>query len=215
MSEETKTTRLELIETKNRIRLAEKGHDLLKQKRDVLVMEFFRILKKARDRRSELNRQMETAFKSLAVAEAYHGLFEIESIALAVKKAPGVTVEARNVMGVKIPRISGEGVKKNLLERGYSFIGSSAKIDECAEAFENALEMAIELAETENALKRLVAEIEKTKRRVNALEYVLLPRLQEKKKYVSMRLDEIEREQFIALKTIKRKLTAKKEMKGS
>lgn len=210
MAEETKTTRLELIETKARVKLAEKGHGLLKQKRDVLVMEFFRILKRAKDRRNELNRQMEKSFKALAVAQAFHGVFEIESISLAVKKAPGVVVEAKNVMGVKIPSITGAEVKKKLLERGYSFIGSSAKIDECAEAFENALEMAIELAETENALKRLIAEIEKTKRRVNALEYVLLPRLHEKKKYISNRLDEIEREQFIALKTIKRKLNAKK-----
>ncbi len=210
MAEETKTTRLELIETKNRIRLAENGYSLLKKKRDVLVMEFFKILKKAKDRRQEFNREMEKAFKSLAVAEAEHGLLEIENIALSVKKAPGVNVEGKNVMGVRIPSIQGTSVKKSVLERGYSFVGTSAKIDECADAFENALDMAIELAETENALRRLVAEIEKTKRRVNALEYILLPRLHDRKKYISTRLDEIEREQFIALKTIKRKLSAKK-----
>ncbi|HIH16683.1 MAG TPA: V-type ATP synthase subunit D [Candidatus Diapherotrites archaeon] len=208
--EDIKTTRLELIETRGRVVLAEKGHNLLKQKQDVLILEFFKILGKAKDLRNELNTQMTAAFQGLAVAEAYHGIHELEAVALAVKTASGINVQVKNVMGVKIPEIRGRDVKKTLTERGYSVVGTSAKIDEAASAFEGALEMVIKLGETENALKRLVREIEKTKRRVNSLEFILIPRLKEKVKIISMRLEGLERDQFIALKIVKKKIAAKK-----
>src|SRR3989344_8797856 len=105
---------------------------------------------------NELNAQMTAAFQGLAVAEAYHGIHELEAVALAVKTASGINVQVKNVMGVKIPEIRGRDVKKTLTERGYSVVGTSAKIDEAASAFEGALEMVIKLGETENALKRLV-----------------------------------------------------------
>src|SRR3989338_5021955 len=154
MAEDVKTTRLELIETKGKIRLAEKGHKLLKQKRDVLVLEFFKIMKKAKDLRSEMNSLMSVSFKALGMAEAYHGVYEIENIALSVKKAPNIDVTQKNVMGVRIPEINSNYVSKTLLERGYSIVGSSAKIDETSSNFEKSLELVIKLAETETALKR-------------------------------------------------------------
>ncbi|MEK6958034.1 MAG: V-type ATP synthase subunit D [archaeon] len=206
MAEEVKTTRLELIEMRGRIRLAKNGHKLLKQKRDVLVLEFFKIMKQAKDLRSELNERMKKAFEALAVAQAYHGILEMESITGVVQKAPPVQVETRNVMGVNIPSIRTEYVQKKAGQRGYSIQGSSAKIDEAAEAFEKSLEIVLKLAETENALKRLIKEIEKTKRRVNALDYIMIPDLERKAKYIILRLEEMEREQFISLKTIKAKL---------
>ncbi|MCX6776385.1 MAG: V-type ATP synthase subunit D [Candidatus Micrarchaeota archaeon] len=203
--EQVKPTRMELLNIKEKIKLSEKGHKLLKQKRDVLILEFFAIFEKARDIRSELNAQMAKAFTSLAIAQAYHGIFEIESASLAVKKAPGVRVTVRNVMGVKIPKVESSYVKKGLMDRGYGLLGSSAKIDEAAESFEGALDTIIKLSETETALKRLIEETEKTKRRVNALEYVILPRFKEQAKYINMRLDEMERETFSTLKHIKKK----------
>ena len=208
--DDIKTTRLELIETRNKVSLAERGHHLLKQKQDVLILEFFKILGKAKDLRNELNAQMGRAFNTLAVAEAYHGIQELEAVALAVKTASGINVSVKNVMGVRIPEIRGRDVKKRLTERGYSIVGTSAKIDEAAGAFENSLEMVIKLAETENSLKRLVREIEKTKRRVNALEHILIPKLKGQVKLIAMRLEGLERDQFIALKMVKRKLAAKK-----
>ncbi|MBI4210578.1 MAG: V-type ATP synthase subunit D [Candidatus Diapherotrites archaeon] len=211
MADDVKTTRLELIETRSRIRLAENGHKLLKQKRDVLVLEFFRIMKQAQDQRAELNARMKDAFDALAMARAYHGIMEVENIALTVKKAPNVEVQSKNIMGVHIPSIKGEYVAKSLAERGYSMQGSSAKIDESASAFEKALEIVIKLAETENALKKLIKEIEKTKRRVNALDYIMIPRLRGTAKYIIMRLEEMEREQFISLKTIKAQLEKQEE----
>src|SRR3989344_1572774 len=108
MADDVKTTRLELIETRNKIRLAENGHKLLKQKRDVLVLEFFKIMKQAQDQRAVLNSRMKDAFDALAMAQAYHGILEVENISLAVKRAPNIEVESKNVMGVHIPHIKGE-----------------------------------------------------------------------------------------------------------
>ena len=215
MEEMVNPTRMEFLNIKNRIRLADKGHRLLKQKRDVLIMEFFAILEQAKDIRGELNKQMTRAFGSLAIAEAYHGIFEVESAAMAVKKVPNVEIKVKNVMGVKIPDITGKYVKKSVMERGYGFVGSSAKIDEASDAFETSLGTIIELAKTENALKKLIREIEKTKRRVNALEYVLLPRLRSQARFISMKLDEMERSNFFTLKMLKKKMAARAKNSGS
>ncbi len=210
MAEEpVKPTRMELINIKNRIKLAAKGHKLLKQKRDVLVLEFFAILKRAKDLRSVLNAQMKTAFTSLAVAQAYHSLAEIEGTALAIKKVPNVKTSVKNVMGVKIADIEGTYEKRGAFDRGYSFAGSSAKIDEAASGFEGAMVTVIELAKNENALRNLLKEIETTKRRVNALEFVVVPRLTGESSYISMRLDEMEREGLFTMKMVKKKINAK------
>ncbi len=206
MAENPNPTRMELIKSRERIKLARKGHKLLKQKRDVLIMEFFKILSRAQDLRDELNTQMAEAYKAMAVAQAHHGVAEVEAIAMSVEGDPSVSINVKNVMGLKIPSIKAEVSEKPLMERGYSIIGSSAKIDESAAAFSSALVMIVRLAETENAIRKLIREIEKTKRRVNALEYVMLPRLESQALSISFRLQEMERDSFVMLKTIKRKL---------
>ena len=208
MAEESvKPTRMELINLRGKYKLAEKGHRLLKQKRDVLIMEFFAIMEKAKDLRGNLNLQMADAYKSMAIAQGYHGIFEVENAAMSVKKASNVDIKVRNVMGVRIPEIKGEYVSKTTFSRGYSVLGTSAKIDEAALNFEKSLEIVIQLAKNENAMKKLINEIEKTKRRVNALEYVIMPRIKRQQRYISMRLDEMERETFFTLKMIKKKLS--------
>jgi len=214
MAETPNPTRMELILSRARIKLAKKGHKLLKQKRDVLIMEFFKILSKAKDLRTELNISMAGAYKSIAIAQAYHGVAEVENISLSVSPAPGVKIDVRNVMGLKISKIESESHElKPLIQRGYSIVGTSAKIDDSAESFTKALSLIIRLAETENAIRKLIREIEKTKRRVNALEFVLIPRLSEQAAQIQFRLEEMERDSFVMLKTIKRKLKAVEEKK--
>ncbi|PIT84216.1 V-type ATP synthase subunit D [Candidatus Micrarchaeota archaeon CG10_big_fil_rev_8_21_14_0_10_45_29] len=214
MAENPSPTRMELIRTRSRIKLAKKGHKLLKQKRDVLIMEFFKILSKAKDLRTELNTHMAKAYKSIAIAQAYHGAAEVENISMSVTNAPDVAIEVKNVMGLKISKIEVEEVKpKQLTKRGYSIVGSSAKIDEACEDFTSALSLVIKLAETENAIRKLIREIEKTKRRVNALEFVVLPRMGAQSKLIQFRLEEMERDSFVMLKTIKRKLAKNTEIK--
>jgi len=208
MAETPNPTRMELLNARSRIKLARKGHKLLKQKRDALILEFFKILSRAKDLRAELNAQMQKCYSSLAVAQAYHGIYEVENAALSVHKASGVNIQVRNIMGVKIPQIQSSVQAKTLLTRGYSIIGTSAKIDDVAENFEAAFALVVQLAETENAIRKLIREIEKTKRRVNALEFVVLPRLESQATLISFRLQEMERDSFVMLKMIKRKLSA-------
>ncbi|NYZ76915.1 V-type ATP synthase subunit D [Candidatus Micrarchaeota archaeon] len=204
-------TRMELIKTKERIALAKKGHKLLKQKRDALILEFFKILKKAEDLRGELAKKMAKGYRSLAVAQLYHPVHQLEKVSLDLRKDIDLDVEVRNVMGVKIPSIEVKMEQKDFIRLpGYSVAGTSAKIDEAVQDFDEILAMVIKLAQTETAIKRLILEIEKTKRRVNALEYVLVPRLEDTKNLIAFRLDEMERDSFVSLKSIKRKLEEKK-----
>ncbi len=204
--EAVRPTRMELLNARQKLLLARKGYDLLRKKRDALVIELFSTIRRTRDMRSQVNHQVIEAHKKLAVARAVHGDLFIEAQALAAKTVPEVEVTAKNIMGVKIPEITATKVKRNIFERGYSVHGSSAKFDEAVEAFENALNQVIELAETETALKRLIREIERTNRRVNALEYVVQPELEATIKMISSHLNRLEAEQFFALKLTKRRL---------
>jgi len=205
--ETVRPTRMELLNTRQRLVLARKGYDLLKKKRDALILELFSTIRKTKDMRSQVNRQVIEAHKKLAVARAVHGDLFVEANALAAKKAPEIEVSAKNIMGVKIPEITATKMKRNIFERGYSVHGSSAKFDEAVEAFENALNQIIELAETETALKRLIKEIERTSRRVNALEYVVQPELEGTIKMISSHLNRLEAEQFFGLKLTKKRLS--------
>ncbi len=200
-------TRMELLKIKKRTKLAEKGHKLLKEKRDALIMEFFNSLEKAKKARGELDERIGAAYQRLAIAEAVSGNLAVKSAAMAVSPAGGVEIETRNIMGVIMPSIEKKEFKRKLTERGYGFIKTSAKTDEAAASFEQAMNKVLEVAEIEGALLKLGEEIEKTKRRVNALEYNLIPKLAATQKYIRMRLDEMERENFFRLKIIKRRLT--------
>lgn len=215
MAENFNPTRMELLKAKQRIALAKKGHKLLKQKRDALVMEFFKILEKAKDMRTELNTTLSGSYRTLALAQIFHSIYEIEAMASQIQKAPGVKIEVKNVMGVKIPSIESVEVHKTTEQRGYSIVGSSAKIDEAADSFERSLDMIVKLAETENALRKLIREIEKTKRRVNALEFIVIPRLDAQAKLIRFRLEEMERDSFFVLKMMKKKLGKKAKKSAS
>ena len=206
MKENVKPTRTELLNTKQRLVLAEKGHKLLKQKRDALVLEFFQVIKKAKDLRSQLDNQIIQAYNSLAVAEVLHSRDFLETVALSSHAVPEVSVSTKNIMGVKIPAIKGESINRKLLERGYSLSSTSAAFDDCVENFEESVNLIIQLAETESALKRLLAEIEKTNRRVNALEYNIQPGLKETIKEIQGHLNRLEGELFFSLKVTKKRL---------
>lgn len=214
MAEQPNPTRMELLRIKDRITLAKKGHKLLKQKRDALILEFFKILKKSKDIRSELNVKMKGAYASLAVAKAYHSTFEIEALSLATAKAMDVDVQVKNVMGVKIPNLTTTIEKRAYPNKGYSLVGTTTMLEQAVEDYEQVLDMALQLAETEIAIKRLITEIEKTKRRVNSLEFIMIPRLEEQRKMIAFKLDELERDGFVSLKVIKRKLEKEKAEKA-
>ncbi|MCA1814350.1 MAG: V-type ATP synthase subunit D, partial [Halobacteriales archaeon] len=124
---------------------------------------------------------------------------------MALLNTPRIDVKRRNLMGVVVPKVEGSSVRARLDQRGYGVIGTSAHIDEAAKAFENLVATSITAAEVETSMKRLLAEIEKTKRRVNALEFKVIPDLVETRNFIVFRLEEMERENIFRLKKIKAK----------
>jgi len=205
MAKDVKPTRKNLMEIEERIELSERGHDTLEKKRDGLIMEFMDILDQAQDVRSEMEANYEEAQRSIDMARAMEGDVAVRGAAAALKEHPEITTQSKNIMGVVVPQIESTKVRKDLSERGYGVLGTSARIDEAAEAYEDLLETLILAAEVETAMKKMLDEIETTKRRVNALEFKLLPELNENKEYIEQKLEEQEREEIFRLKKIKAK----------
>ncbi len=208
MAKDVKPTRKNLMAIDERIELSERGHDTLEKKRDGLIMEFMDILDQAQDVRNDLEATYQEAQQSLDMARAMDGDIAVRGAAEALKEHPEITTQSRNIMGVVVPQIESSKVKKNLDERGYGLVGTSARIDEVAEAYEELLEQIILAAEVETAMKKMLEEIETTKRRVNALEFKLLPELHDSKDYIEQKLEEQEREEIFRLKKIKAKKEA-------
>jgi len=200
---DVKPTRMELIETKRKIKLSKSGYKLLKMKRDGLIMEFFELLPKVKDLRGQLSELYSDAMEKLAIAIAADGKTALESAANCLNKAPEVELSSKNIMGVVVPSVEVTAVEKSLEDRGYGLIGTSIRVDEAVHAFEKLSEMIILAAEGETTMKKLLDEIESTKRRVNALEFKVIPNLEEIAKYISFRLEELERESIFGLKRIK------------
>lgn len=201
--QDVKPTRSELIELKRKIKLSESGHKLLKMKRDGLILEFFEILKKAKTVRAELDEQFVVSQEKINIAKSVEGIVTVKSTAFSFKDTPRLEVESKNVMGVVVPKIESSSIKKDINERGYGIIGTSSRIDEAAEAYENLVDKIILAAEIETTIKKLLDDIEKTKRRVNALEFKVIPELSEARDFIILRLDEMERENTFRLKRIK------------
>jgi len=193
------------MQIEDRIELSERGHDTLEKKRDGLIMEFMEILDQAQDVRSEMEADYHQAQRAIDMARAMEGDVAVRGAASALKEHPEITTQSKNIMGVVVPQIESTKVQKNLEERGYGVLGTSARIDEAAEAYEELLESVILAAEVETAMKKMLEEIETTKRRVNALEFKLLPELREAQEYIEQKLEEQEREEIFRLKKIKAK----------
>ncbi|MDZ5811185.1 V-type ATP synthase subunit D [Halorubrum sp. AD140] len=205
MAKDVKPTRKNLMAIEDRIDLSERGHDTLEQKRDGLIMEFMDILDQAQDVRSDVSETYETAQRKIDMARAMEGDVAVRGAAAALKEHPEITTQSKNIMGVVVPQIESSKVRKSLDERGYGLLGSSARIDEAADAYEALLEKVILAAEVETAMKKMLTEIETTKRRVNALEFTLLPSLYENQEYIEQKLEEQEREEIFRMKKIKAK----------
>jgi len=197
---------MELLKIRKRIKLAQKGHRLLKEKRDALIMEFFSMLERARVARKELNASLIIAYQDVVLAEASAGMLAIRSASYAVQDEGSVNIASKNIMGVFVPTIEKKDFSKKLSERGYGFVGTPVKLDEAARSFEISSNKVLVVAEIEGSLNRLAEAIQKTKRRVNSLEYILIPRLTNTRKHIQMKLDEMNRESFFRLKKIKNKL---------
>ena len=202
MTQDVKPTRSELLKIRKQIGLATSGHKLLKKKRDGLILEFFKLYKKAKPLRNELVALYGEAVEKLNIARVLRSDLELKSIALAIKSSSELVIRQRNVMGVSVLNIEPPEIRKRLLERGFGTFNSIVVV-QSSDAYEKVLEKIIKIAEYETSLKNLLIEIDKTKRRVNALEFNTIPVLEKQKAFITLRLEEMERENIFRMKRIK------------
>ncbi len=202
-------TRMELIRLRKRVDLAQRGHDLLKEKMDALVMEFFDVLKQIRGVRDGALKQLSVAHRSLSICFATMGTIETSQASKESRRELQVELSTRSIMGVAVPSLEVGKTERNVLARGYSIHATSAAIDDASKDFERALGLLIKLAELEESARALARELERTRRRVNALEYIIIPRLRGTIRFITMKFDEMERENFARLKRIKAMIEAR------
>lgn len=198
-------TRSVLLDLKRRIKLSQSGHKILKMKRDGLIIEFFEVMEKARQMRAGVATDFEVAMKKITIARAIDGEVNVRSAAYALNKYPAVKLSSKSIMGMMVPKVEADSIHTDILNKGYGVLDTSAYVEEAAASFEKLLETLIRAAEVETTMKKLLDEIEKTKRRVNALEFKIIPDLKESERFVKFRLEEMERENTTRLKHIKKK----------
>ncbi|PKQ30084.1 MAG: V-type ATP synthase subunit D [Actinobacteria bacterium HGW-Actinobacteria-10] len=209
--EEVRPTRAELLERREQIKLAEQGMDLLKQKRDALLIEFMGVMDETLRLSESLQKSVSEAQYSLAVAKAVDGTVALRSAGMATHGEIVVDMTGTKIMGVSVPVVTkGESPIRSSFTRGYAVTGISSRVDETAGKFEQILDVIIEYADIETRLKRLGEEIQKTNRRVNALEQITVPQLREQVTYIRQTLDERAREDLFRLKKVKKKIERKK-----
>jgi V/A-type H+-transporting ATPase subunit D len=195
-------TRLEYIRTKRRILIAKKGLKLLKLKRQALILEFFNTSKTASALRGSLQSELIKGYETIRMAEMLAGSMRLENEAMKLSQMANLEVMSKSIMGVNIPKIVGgqrELLAEHLLELPTS-------INESIRVFQRIHTIVLEIAEKETALRKLLYEIERTKRKSNAIENIFIPKLVSALKFITFRLDEMERDTFIMLKTVKRKM---------
>jgi V/A-type H+/Na+-transporting ATPase subunit D len=207
-------TRINLINSKKEIRIARKGHSLLTRKREVLVLEFMKLLKLSGADRKMLEEMLSKAYDVVAVSSAYVGDFSLNASAANLRDSTSVKIAGKNIMGVKVPEI--DMTEESMGPNDFiGIVGSSAATDDITDAFSEVKRVLVEIVKREQGLRRLVLEIDKTKRRVNALEYVMIPRIVSQSRYIAMRLEEMDRDTFSALKHVKKRLAAAQEVNRS
>ncbi|MBI5788482.1 MAG: V-type ATP synthase subunit D [Candidatus Schekmanbacteria bacterium] len=204
--EQVSPTRMNLLAKKAQIKLAKQGVDLLKKKRDALVKEFFAIVQILLEARKKLEKTAGNAYRSLMIAKGIDGDQALNSAAAAGKRDVKIGIDRKILWGLEIPEVHKEGInfRRELLGRGYSITGVSARVDMAGENFEEILNQLLDIASVEVHLKRLGQEIKKTSRRVNALEQTLVPRLTSQTRFIKNALEERAREDTFRLKHIKK-----------
>ena len=208
ISTDIRPTRLEYLRAKKRIKIAQKGLKLLKLKRQALILEFFSITKSSARLRGKLNSELIRGYQSIRMAEMLDGEMRLENEAMKIPRLKKLLITPKNVMGVKIPRLEG-GTREQALTEYLLEIPVS--ISEAMKAFQEVHKIVLDVAEKETTLRKLLKEIEKTKRKANAIENVFIPKLEAAVKFILFRLGEIERDTFTMLKAVKRKMREREE----
>ena len=203
-SKTRRPTRMELTKLKKTLITAVRGHKLLKDKRDELMRQFLELAKENMELRLKVEEGISHANKNFVIARAAMNIPEMKLALMMPKQEVSLDITLENIMSVNIPKYEVKTRTKNvndIYSYGYAF--TSGDLDDAVWSLENILDDMIRLAEVEKACQLMSTEIEKTRRRVNALEHVIIPEAQKNIKYISMKLDENERSSQVRLMKVK------------
>ena len=197
-------TRMQLTRLKGRLKTAQRGHKLLKDKRDELMKQFMDVVRENRALRKRVEEELMRAHSSFTVASALMSPEILEQSLLYPKQSVELDMTFQNVMSVDVPQYRFHTKSQDPGEvYPYGFAQTSGELDDAVDALSRVFQDMLKLAEIEKTSQLLAEEIEKTRRRVNALEYVKIPQMQENIKYITMKLDENERANTIRLMKVK------------
>ena len=199
-----KPTRMELNRTKARLKTATRGHKLLKDKRDELMRQFMLIIKQNKELRQRVEAGLGEAMAAMSLASAVMSPEMLEQALLYPKQSVEVDMKLKNVMSVEVPEYSFKtrnGDSSDIYPYGYAM--TSGELDDAIGSLSRTFNDMLELARVEKTMQLLAQEIEKTRRRVNALEYVMIPEMQKTIKYITMKLEENERGNITRLMKVK------------
>ena len=197
-------TRMELTRLKGRLKTAKRGHKLLKDKRDELMKQFMDVVRENRALRQRVEQALLRAHGSFTVASALMSPEMLEQSLMCPKQSVELDVTYRNVMSVNVPVYHYHTANEDPTEiYPYGFAQTSGELDAALEALGQVFRDMLELAEVEKTMQLLAQDIEKTRRRVNALEYVVIPEMQRNIRYITMKLDENERGNTTRLMKVK------------
>ncbi|MFY9313417.1 MAG: V-type ATP synthase subunit D [Tepidanaerobacteraceae bacterium] len=195
-------TRMELTRLKRQIVIARRGHKLLKDKQDELIKKFVDMVKENKRLREEVEKELQMAFKNFIIARSQMPQEVLEESLMIPSARVSIDVSKENIMSVNVPKIKiNKEEGSNIFS--YGLATTSAELDSAITILSRMLEKMLKLSEIEKACQLMADEIEKTRRRVNALEYVMIPTMEENIKYITMKLDENERSTITRLMKIK------------
>ena len=202
-------TRMALSELKLRLVTAKRGHKLLKDKQDELMRQFINLIKENKKLRMEVEKELSESFKSFLLASATMSPLFLESAVSFPKEKLSVEIKSKNIMSVNVPEMKfvKEEMEGSIFP--YGFVQTSAELDDTVIKLQKVLDNLLSLAEIEKSCQLMADEIEKTRRRVNALEYSTIPNLEETVKDIRMKLDENERATITRLMKVKQMLEKK------
>lgn len=197
-------TRMELSKQKNKLKTAKRGHKLLKDKRDELMRQFLDLVRENRTLREKVEQGIEAANKNFVLARAGMDDAEVNTAFIAPRQSVSLETKFKNVMSVEIPVFEYKtrtADPNDIYSYGYAF--TSSDLDSAVFSLSEVLQDMLRLAEVEKACQLMASEIEKTRRRVNALEHVMIPETEETIKFITQKLDENERSTQIRLMKVK------------
>lgn len=197
-------TRMELLKQRKRLETTQRAHDLLEDKRDELIQRFLPLVKEVRALRKSVREKLVQTYRDFQIAKMINWEREIEASILWPQVTCKLEIAKYSTLGAPQFEIKIEGEPFY-----YGFYGSNWKLDEGVRAFRHALSDILELAQKEEEMKKLAEEIERTRRRVNALEHILIPQIKDVVKYITMKLGERERAHIINLMKIKELMEGK------